>query len=1225
MKDSFIGLHKTLQLPSAIFQVQTGSFSNKNAIEVISNHGTGLSLRRLIFNEQDDEADPQYKHICSQDMFSHIRSLSVLKPSGSDVDLIIVGSDSGNVDVLKFDEITNRFQSQFSHPIGRTGSRRDTPGQITAVTPNGDTFLIGSTHGKHIMGHISCVEGVAVEGPYQLPFGEDSLTFDICGLSSTSAGQSFAFLEVDLSSIDSDTTGAAAGRVQKCVSFVHISGLNQVRREVSVPVHPSVSKIMAVPHRNAVIAFGEDHISFIESHSQQAVHCWIPRRENWSAVPNHELGLQGGCLAVDVATLVSASSNHMFVVMETGDLFKIQISGRRRVGSDGTQVSVEYIESLPPPAAIAVFRAGYLFHAADGGDHAIYRFLETNVTVTASSQSTPQRIDALVAPPRFTPAWNRNVERVMLHPSLSPLNAMRVLPPGFNHGPRLLAATGRGARAQMRILEQGTSLDLLGGFPVARSSTHGTVFSFGSGEEHWTLVDLPEANSTVVVVASGDDFSIQDTTEWSQERTLWAGMMCNGCTAQITPSGIIVKTIEHRFIPVQQLSGSEPIVAADSNGHQLCVLTPTRVLLFRIWPTSPSPSLVHERRMPNQVSCSIAPITADELAQFVVVVDQDAMVSLLSLLNALQTCGSKLSSHPIESVLLQKVDTSLHCIWIGFKNGVLSQTPISRDGAFQADTQHLVGQGQVRMCRGVSDGWVIAMASRIWCVKGQSQLPLLLPGLVSICPFSRVDMDVCVTLVRTQNGLDLQLSSFPNPSGTNSHSFSDVDSHPLSAMARRLVVLPGSRALAVTREDVSLGPNVPPHDPPTHQLKPEDGIAIEEDAFGSSEDDSDSDSVDPAGTAADPEALGHVKAPGARWGGLELLKMNAESQGSDSLSSERISSMLPSEWSPICCVTLQVGRRGPPHLVIGAVDLQHQQGALFLVRDGLNDAGVSHASFSLVNVTSLPSPPTALSPFRGKLLVACGSVLTLFRVGKTRFLKLCFYDGFPTTLVSVLVHRDQRIFVADAAESFYALSYLDAENQLVLRVQDEQSRWVTTGRVVDRDTIVGADKFGNLFMLRIPTDVSEELAADPPSIPLSVMGPARIRYFVSAMQFHVGETITSIHLTRFMEGDTERVILFSTQSGRIGMVRPILSQESADWLHQLQIIMQRISRGEHSTQISPLGRDHCAFRSLYDPLCGVIDYDFLVQYQFISSQLQQQIADELKTPIKTVLDRISQL
>ena len=72
-----------------------------------------------------------------------------------------------------------------------------------------------------------------------------------------------------------------------------------------------------------------------------------------------------------------------------------------------------------------------------------------------------------------------------------------------------------------------------------------------------------------------------------------------------------------------------------------------------------------------------------------------------------------------------------------------------------------------------------------------------------------------------------------------------------------------------------------------------------------------------------------------------------------------------------------------------------------------------------------------------------------------------------------------RIVVSDVKESIHYIAYKPQENKFVLFADDSATRWITCTVMLDYGTVAGADKFGNVFINRIPLETSEDVEEDP--------------------------------------------------------------------------------------------------------------------------------------------------
>ena len=83
--------------------------------------------------------------------------------------------------------------------------------------------------------------------------------------------------------------------------------------------------------------------------------------------------------------------------------------------------------------------------------------------------------------------------------------------------------------------------------------------------------------------------------------------------------------------------------------------------------------------------------------------------------------------------------------------------------------------------------------------------------------------------------------------------------------------------------------------------------------------------------------------------------------------------------------------------------------------------------------------------------------------------------GLPTMVASIHVISPSRVVVGDLAESFHYIKYQRQENTFVLFADDVVPRWLTASCVLDANTLAGTDKFGNLFVTRLPQEVSDDV------------------------------------------------------------------------------------------------------------------------------------------------------
>ena len=259
----------------------------------------------------------------------------------------------------------------------------------------------------------------------------------------------------------------------------------------------------------------------------------------------------------------------------------------------------------------------------------------------------------------------------------------------------------------------------------------------------------------------------------------------------------------------------------------------------------------------------------------------------------------------------------------------------------------------------------------------------------------------------------------------------------------------------------------------------------------------------------------------------------------------------------------------------------------------------------LIHVTPVEDVPYAICGFQGKVVISVGKLLRLYEMGKKKLLKKCENRHFPNCIVNIQ-NMGPRIYASDIQESVFFVRYKRADNQLVLFADDTLPRFVTTTGILDYDTVAIADKFGNLGVVRLPSNVDDEIDEDPTGVKSlwdrGWLGGASQKV-ETLTNFHIGETITSVQKATLIPGLSECVVYF-TISGSIGVFVPFSSHEDYEFFQHLEMHI----RNENA----PLcGRDHLSFRSYYMPSKNVIDGDLCEQYNSIEFPKQKSIAEEL--------------
>jgi splicing factor 3B subunit 3 len=132
--------HLTLQHGNAVRAAASGYFSAANAQEVVVAKA-GSSVIELLRLDTDNA---RLVSVTSTDAFANIRTLAPFRLNQSSFDYLILGSDSGSIVILKFDDTEQKFIRVHNEVFGKTGCRRIVPGQYLACDPHGRAVMISA-------------------------------------------------------------------------------------------------------------------------------------------------------------------------------------------------------------------------------------------------------------------------------------------------------------------------------------------------------------------------------------------------------------------------------------------------------------------------------------------------------------------------------------------------------------------------------------------------------------------------------------------------------------------------------------------------------------------------------------------------------------------------------------------------------------------------------------------------------------------------------------------------------------------------------------------------------------------------------------------------------------------------------------------------------------------------------------------------------------------------
>ncbi|ESW14695.1 hypothetical protein PHAVU_007G009600 [Phaseolus vulgaris] len=1203
----------TLQRPTGIICAINGSFSGGKSQEIVVARGKVLDLLR-----PDDNG--RIQTILSVEIFGVIRSLAQFRLMGAQKDYIVVGSDSGRIVILEYNKEKNVFDKVHQETFGKSGCRRIVPGQYLAIDPKGRAVMIGACEKQKLVYVLNrdTAARLTISSPLEA-HKSHTLVFSICGVDCGFENPIFAAIELDYSEADQDSTGTAASEAQKHLTFYELDlGLNHVSRKWSEQVDNGANLLVTVPGGgdgpSGVLVCAENFVIY-KNQGHPDVRAVIPRRD--------DLPAERGVLIVSAAMHKLKSMFFFLLQTEYGDIFKVTLEhSNDRV----SELKIKYFDTIPVTASMCVLKSGFLFAASEYGNHALYQFksIGDEDDVEASS-STLMETEEGFQPVFFQPRRLKNLVRIDQVESLMPIIDMKVSNLFEEETPQIFTLCGRGPRSSLRILRTGLAVSemavsKLPGVPSAVWTVKKNVI-----DEFDAYIVVSFTNATLVLSIGETVEEVSDSGFLDTTPSLAVSLIGDDSLMQVHPNGIRHIREDGR-INEWRTPGKRTISKVGSNRLQVVIaLSGGELIYFEVDVTGQLME-VEKHEMSGDVAClDIAPVPEGrQRSRFLAVGSYDKTIRILSLDpdDCMQALSVQSVSSPPESLLFLEVQASVGgedgadhpaslFLNAGLQNGVLFRTVVDMvTGQLSDSRSRFLGLRAPKLFPIIVRGKraMLCLSSRPWLGyihQGHFLLtPLSYETLEYAASFSS---DQCVEGVVAVAGEALRIFTIERLGETFNETVI-----PLRYTPRKFVLQPKRKLLVMIESDQGA---LTAEEREAARKECFEAAQAGENGTGSADqmenggDDEDKD--DPLSD----EHYGYPKAESEKW--VSCIRVLDPRTGNTTCLLE----LQENEAAfSICTVNFHDKEYGTL-LAVGTA-----KGLQFLPKRTVT-AGFIHIyrfvedgrSLELLHKTQVEGVPLALCQFQGRLLAGIGPVLRLYDLGKRRLLRKCENKLFPNTIVSIQSYRD-RIYVGDVQESFHYCKYRRDENQLYIFADDCVPRWLTASYHIDFDTMAGADKFGNIYFVRLPQDVSDEIEEDPTGGRIKWEqgklngAPNKVEEIV---QFHVGDVVTCLQKASLIPGGGE-CIVFGTVMGSVGALHAFTSRDDVDFFSHLEMHM----RQDHP----PLcGRDHMAYRSAYFPVKDVIDGDLCEQFPTLPMDLQRKIADELDRTPGEILKKLEEV
>ncbi|KAK4686117.1 splicing factor 3B subunit 3, partial [Tremellales sp. Uapishka_1] len=1227
-------LNLTLQAPTAITLAAVGAFSGTKGQEILACRGS-TKLEILKLNTSTGQLDT----LCTSEAFGAVRAMQGFRLAGMTKDYILLSSDSGRLSIIEFVVTpTPHFESLYQEVYGKTGSRRTVPGQYLAVDPKGRSCMIGAIEKSKLVYILNRnAEGKLFPSSPLEAHKNHAIITAIVGIDQGYDNPLFAALEIDYSDVDGDSTGEASQKAEKMLTFYELDlGLNHVVRKWSEPTDRRANMLVQVPGgQNAtsdrfdgpsgVLVCCEDHI--IWKHMDVEAHrVPIPRRRN----PLAQRGETARGLIIVAGVMHKIRGAFFFLLQsEEGDLYKVTIEHE---GEDVKSLRIKYFDTVPVAASLCILKSGYLFVASEFSDQNLYQFQnlgdDDNEQEWASSDY-PDNGNTEGALPYafFNPRPLENLLLVDTLPSLDPVTDAKVvnLLGAASDTPQIYAACGRGPRSTFRTLKHGLDVNVLVSSPLPGVPTAVWTLKLSEEDEFDSYIVLSFPNGTLVLSIGATIEEVSDTGFLSTGPTLAVQQLGASGLLQVHSYGLRHIRAADRVDEWAVPPGTS-IVAATTNKRQVVIaLNSAELIYFELDAEGSLSEYQDKKSLPGNATClSIAEVPEGrKRTPYLAVGCDNQTVHVISLEpdSTLDTLSLQALTAPPSSICLAEIfDTSIDknrptmFLNIGLLNGVLLRTVVDPiDGSLSDTRLRFLGAKPPRLVRATVHGApsVLAFSSRTWLMYTHQDLlqtqPLIYDQLeyawslsASMCPEGLIGI----------SGNTLRIFTIPKLGDKLKQ-----DATQLSYTPRKFISHPYASVFYMIEADHR-----------TYGPKAIERIVAAKEASGSS--------VERSLLELPSNEFGRPRAPAGHWASLIRVL--------DPLTNETLEAFELDENEAAFSITIAYFERGggEPFLVVGTgVETQLaprscKEGWLRVY--SFKDGG---RGLEFMHKTKTDDIPICISGFQGFLLAGVGKSLRLYEMGKKALLRKCensvsrsiskyarpeltewLKQSFPTGVATINV-QGARIIVGDMQEStFYCVYRSIPTRQLLIFADDSQPRWLTTVTNVDYETVVCGDKFGNIFINRLDTRVSEAVDEDPTGAGILhekgfLMGAAHKTSLLA--HYNVGSIVTSITKVSLVAGGRD-VLCYTTISGAVGALIPFASMDDVEFMSTLEMHMR-------SQNTSLVGRDHLAYRGYYAPVMGVVDGDLCESFGLLEYPKQQSIASDLDRTVGEVLKKLEQM
>lgn len=1180
----------TLKEPTCITHAVMGQFSGKREDYKKGLFEIALAKGKVLEILKPDEATGKLNSLISVNVFGIIRSMAAFRLTGSFKDYLAIGSDSGRIVILEYLPEKNKFDKVHQETFGRSGVRRIVPGQFLACDSKGRAVMIGAVEKQKLVYQLNrdTQANLTISSPLEA-HKANTIVFHMINVDVGYENPLFACLEVDYEEINEEPIQNAARDAKQALTYYELDlGLNHVVRKYSEILDDYANLLIPVPGGNdgpsGLIVCSENFITYKNFGEQPDIKCPIPRRKGETDIPDR--GILITCSTTYKYLDGDQPKFFFFIQTELGDVFKTEFEINDEIV---TEIRMTYFETLSVATSLCLLphsrrrvEGGLLFVAAEAGNHHLYQIEQvddqeeqvfsskTYEKLLASIRKSGGDVDEDNKLFQFKTRELRHLALIDEVQSMAPILSAATFNRLDEH--RLIVASGSNKTSSIRTLKHGLEVAerAVSMLPSMATGVWSLKKRCDSAYDDYIVVSF--TNATLVLGVGETIDEIVDSGFLGTKSTIGCTQLGDDSLVQVHPEGIRHIHADKR-VSEWRAPFKRQIVKCALNQRQVAIaLNNHEVLYFEMDTTGQLNEYNERKEFSSQISCmALGEIPPGDLRSQFLAVGVDQKVSVISLdLNdcmvemtrqTFTSCPESLSIAELGGSRDFNHTTQLY-LNVGLQNGELVRTRLDRvTGDLSEPIRRYLGTNPVSLfnVRVQEKFALLACTNKSWLVysfKNRCQISPL-----SYEPF---EFAACFSSPEVNEGIvaisgcTLRVLSLEKLGDVYSQR-----SHELEITPRKFVVHPLSGnivAIMTDRLPLLIGP----------------------------EDEAD------------------------RWRSQIKLINPDTNEVYNEVNME-------SNEAALCIAMASFGTTTSTVHVGVAVNYNMRKNSSTM--NEIHTYVISNRGDELqfLHRTSCEAIPREICEFQDRLVVGLGRIVRVYDLGKKKLLRKCESKQVPH-MVSTICTAGDRLFVGDVQESFTFMKYRKNENVISVFADDTYPRYLICSGVYDQDTVVGGDKFGNICVLNLPEDISDDQDDDPTGMrslwDRGWLGGASQKAENVAI-FHVGDMVTSIRRTPLTLGRAE-CILYTTLTGSICALIPLDIKEDFEFFQTLEMHLR--------AEDPPLcGRDHLAFRSSYFPMKNIIDGDLCERFLALEPAGQQKIAEEMDRPAGEICLQIDQM